>query len=87
MQAVQKAGEAIYLPYGTPHTVHNLEDNVAFTENYLFVDAVPGKIKASQYKLLTPGSSQATRRLLKFAIFCRIIESLSDFEGHSLLET
>ena len=43
MQAVQKAGEAIYLPYGTPHTVHNLEDNVAFTENYLFVDAVPGK--------------------------------------------
>ena len=52
MQAVQKAGEAIYLPYGTPHTVHNLEDNVAFTENYLFVDAVPGK-KPFQYQLLS----------------------------------
>ena len=51
MQVVQKAGEAIYLPYGTPHTVHNLEDNVAFTENYLFVDAVPGRIKAFQHKL------------------------------------
>ena len=29
----------------------------------------------------------AYRRFLKFALFCRIIESLSDFEGHSILET
>ena len=42
MQAVQKPGEAIYLPFGMPHTILNLEDNVAVTENHLFVDGVPG---------------------------------------------
>ena len=42
LQAVQQPGEAIYLPFGVPHTILNIEDNVAVTENHLFVDAVPG---------------------------------------------
>ena len=41
-EGVQYPGESIYLPFEMPHTVHNLEDNVAVTENYLFVDALPG---------------------------------------------
>jgi len=41
LQAVQQPGEAIYLPFGVPHTILNIEDNVAVTENHLFVDAVP----------------------------------------------
>ena len=32
----------IYLPHGLVHTVLNLRDNVAITENYLFLDAIPG---------------------------------------------
>ena len=44
-EGVQGPNEVIYLPNGLLHTVLNLEDNVAITENYLFVDALPGKCK------------------------------------------
>ena len=43
IEFVQGPGEAIYLPHGVAHSVLNLEDNVAVTENFLFVDALPGK--------------------------------------------
>jgi len=40
---VQGPGEAVYLPHGLAHTVLNVRDNVAVTENFLFVDALPGQ--------------------------------------------
>lgn len=41
MEGVQRPGEVIYLPKGLTHSVLNIADNVAVTENYLFVDAMP----------------------------------------------
>ena len=31
------------MPHGLVHAVLNIDDTVAITENYLFVDALPGK--------------------------------------------
>ena len=42
LEFIQKPGEAVYLPHGVVHAVLNIEDNVAITENFLFVDALPG---------------------------------------------
>ncbi len=38
---MQGPGEAVYLPHGLAHSVLNIRDNVAVTENFLFVDALP----------------------------------------------
>ena len=43
-QGIQGPNEVLYVPHGLVHTVLNLQDNVAVTENYLFVDALPGII-------------------------------------------
>ena len=57
-EGVQGPNEVIYLPNGLLHTVLNLEDNVAITENFLFVDALPGIIinansaQIFQYKII-----------------------------------
>ena len=50
-EGVQGPNEVIYLPNGLLHTVLNLEDNVAITENFLFVDALPGKCKVYYYSI------------------------------------
>ena len=42
LEFLQAPGEALYLPHGLVHSVLNVKDNVAVTENYLFVDALPG---------------------------------------------
>lgn len=42
MEAVQGPGEVVYVPQGYTHSVLNLRDNVAYTENNLFVDAIFG---------------------------------------------
>ena len=47
MEFVQRPGEALYLPHGRVHAVLNIRDNVAVTENFLFVDALPGTYKGS----------------------------------------
>ena len=44
LEFVQRPGEALYLPHGRVHTVLNLENNVAVTANFLFADALTGKI-------------------------------------------
>ena len=44
----------LYLPHGMPHTIHNVDDNVALTENYLFSDAVPQLVKAMGANLINP---------------------------------
>ena len=41
-EGIQARNEVIYLPHDMIHTVLNLEDNVAITENFLFVDAISG---------------------------------------------
>lgn len=41
LEFVQAPGEAVYLPHGLAHSVLNLRDNVAVTENFLFVDGLP----------------------------------------------
>ena len=46
LEFVQQPGEVLYLPQGMPHTVHNVDDNIALTENILFSDALPGLVKA-----------------------------------------
>ena len=42
-EGIQYPKEAIYMPHGLVHAVLNVDDTVAITENYLFVDALPGK--------------------------------------------
>ena len=42
MEGVQRPGEAIFLPHGVAHSVLNIQDNVAVTENFLFVDGLSG---------------------------------------------
>ena len=46
MEFVQLPGDVLYLPQGMPHTIHNIDDNIAVTENYLFSDALPDLVKA-----------------------------------------
>ena len=41
---VQGPGEVIFLPGGLTHSVLNLRDNVAYTENYLYVNSLPGML-------------------------------------------
>ena len=55
IEGIQKPGEAIYIPHGLTHSVLNIRDNVAVTENHLFVDSLPGKqiVKKLEHKLLT----------------------------------
>ena len=48
-EGVQGPNEVIFLPSGLPHTILNLEDNVAITENYLLVD---GLIELTKYLAL-----------------------------------
>ena len=48
-EGVQGPNEVIFLPSGLPHTILNLEDNVAITENYLLVD---GLIDLTKYLAL-----------------------------------
>lgn len=41
-EGIQGPGEAIFLPHGLVHAVLNVMDNVAVTENYLYVEGLPG---------------------------------------------
>ena len=43
IEVVQGPGEVIFLPNGLTHVVLNIQDNVAFTENYFYVNGLPGK--------------------------------------------
>ena len=44
IEFVQGPGEVIFLPRGLTHAVLNIRDNVAYTENILYVHDLPGKI-------------------------------------------
>ena len=35
-QSVQVPGEVLYIPHGLPHTIHNIDSNIALTSNQLF---------------------------------------------------
>ncbi len=67
MEFVQSAGEAVYLPHGVAHSVLNLRDNVAVTENFLFVDGLPelmSKIALDEISDFRPGwDEQAVKKL------------------------
>ena len=45
LELVQGPGEVLFLPQGLTHSILNLHDNVAYTENYLYVGALPGTIQ------------------------------------------
>ena len=49
IEFVQGPGEVIFLPRGLTHAVLNIRDNVAYTENILYVHDLPGKI--NNYKM------------------------------------
>ena len=42
LEIVQGPGEVLFLPQGLTHSILNLHDNVAYTENYLYIGALPG---------------------------------------------
>lgn len=46
IEFVQGPGEVIFLPHGLTHAVLNVHDNVAYTENFLYVSALPELTKA-----------------------------------------
>ena len=46
IEFIQSPGEVLYLPQGMPHSIHNIDDNIALTENHLFSDALPDLVKA-----------------------------------------
>ena len=52
-QVVQEPGEVLYLPHGYPHTVHNVDDNIALTNNYLFPDAIRPMVKALRLQIIS----------------------------------
>ena len=52
-QFIQKPGEVLYLPHGYPHTVHNLEDNMALTNNALFPDALSSLVNVLALKKIS----------------------------------
>ena len=43
LEFVQGPGEVVFLPQGLTHSILNLHDNVAYTENYLYIGALPGR--------------------------------------------
>lgn len=52
VEAVQGPGELIFLPHGLTHSVLNLHDNVALTENFLSISGIGGKIFKHQPTIL-----------------------------------
>ena len=52
-QVVQEPGDVLYLPHGFPHTVHNVDDNIALTNNYLFPDAIRPLVKALRLQIIS----------------------------------
>ena len=44
LEVVQGPGEVLFLPQGLTHSILNLHDNVAYTENYLYIGALPGTL-------------------------------------------
>ena len=60
-QFIQKPGEVLYLPHGYPHTVHNLEDNMALTNNALFPDALSSLVNVLALKKISSSEEMLTR--------------------------
>ena len=54
IEFVQGPGEVIFLPHGLTHAVLNVHDNVAYTENFLYVSALPGK-KLQNFVVINQG--------------------------------
>ena len=53
VEVVQGPGEVIFLPERLTHCILNLHDNVAYTENYLYVGGISGKLKNSGHFHIT----------------------------------
>ena len=49
LEVVQGPGEVLFLPQGLTHSILNLHDNVAYTENYLYIGALPGILFKTDY--------------------------------------
>ena len=58
-QVVQEPGEVLYLPHGYPHTIHNVDDNIALTNNYLFPDALRPLVKALRLQMISEAAELA----------------------------
>ena len=76
---MQGPGESIYLPHGLAHTVLNLRDNVAVTENFLFVDALPelmSKVALDEISMFRPGWDEpAIKKLYYGLVSAKVSES------------
>ena len=53
IEFVQSPGEVIFLPHGLTHAVLNVHDNVAYTENFFYVSALPGMFEIAQLLIET----------------------------------
>ena len=53
IEFVQGPGEVIFLPHGLTHAVLNVHDNVAYTENFFYVSALPGMFEIAQLLIRT----------------------------------
>ena len=58
-QFIQRPGEVLYLPHGYPHTIHNLDDNIALTNNALFPDAISSLVKVLTMKTISRSGEMA----------------------------
>ena len=58
-QVVQHPGEVLYLPHGFPHTIHNVDANIALTNNYLFPDAIRPLVKALRLEIISESAGLA----------------------------
>ena len=58
-QVVQEPGEVLYLPHGYPHSIHNVDDNIALTNNYLFTDAIRPLVKALRLQIISESAELA----------------------------
>ena len=51
LEIVQGPGEVLFLPQGLTHSILNLHDNVAYTENYLYIGALPGMLLKTSLRI------------------------------------
>jgi len=54
LEFVQEPGDVLYLPTGMPHSIFNIDDNVALTENYLFPDGIPFLVRSMTVNAINP---------------------------------
>jgi hypothetical protein len=75
LEVVQGPGEVLFLPQGLTHCILNLQDNVAYTENYLYIGGLPGKYQINQQITFCPFHCDITR----YEVFCSKSRDINPF--------